>query len=912
MKINRPGMRGLLSIALIVLISGVAGYGSAKETDPRMTGLPELTKEEIQWQNKHMLKVKKIKLNDLGLKRVNQWRKKNNKIRIEKNAVPVSKIGNELEVAAGETVVSEISFPLPASDLPGNVDNSQLKYFPPIRSQGSLNSCGVFSGVYYTMTHMQALAKDLDAKNGGDSLRLSPKWAYNMVNGGTNSGSWYYWAYEIGQSHGISTWAEFPYDSDYRSWNRDPEVWETSLYRKFDQYGYVMDTHTEKGIDQVKQMLLNGYVLNFPTYINSWNWKTIGNDPDTIEDDPFVGKQCAYFVNGTLGYHAMTVVGYNDSVWVDINGNNIVDAGEKGAFRIANSWGTGWGESGFAWMAYDSLKNPSEVAGGPSANRIYGWSPSRAHWVTAKSSYQPKLIGRFTLNHLKRDQLRMTIGVSEIDASSPSTVQVPEMIYNQGGALGFDGTANASSATFVYDFTDLLPAASGMNRYYIGMQDDTAGDDAFLESFALIDVASGGLEIASMDNSLSTDAGQVYMAADYDYFDGNTAPVAQAFADTFSGQAPLPVSFDGSGSYDTDGSIVACHWDFGDGASQSGVSVDHTYENAGTFTATLTVTDDMGATASESMAIEATPDPSRVVFISDLTAELTSNPAGKTVKVTAAVMDHNSNPVSGSTIQGQWSGLVSGDVSGITGTDGTVTFVSRKTKKTGEIVFAVIRVDASGYTYDPDFDTFSFVSVSTDETVISQDPVADIQADTLSGQAPLDVFLDGRSSSDPDGDIVSYEWILDNGETYDGSTLDYTFYEAGTHEVLLMVTDAMGNTSTDTVTILVLSGQEKTMRVSEIAMDIQFLGKNAVGHALVTIVDLEGVPVNNAVVSGTWSGVVQSSLSDTTDAYGSVGFTSPKTKSSGVFVFTIENVAAEGYVYDSENNIETSDSIDIQ
>lgn len=35
----------------------------------------------------------------------------------------------------------------------------------------------------------------------------------------------------------------------------------------------------------------------------------------------------------------MTLVGYNDNIWVDINGNGIVDNGEKGAFKIANSWG---------------------------------------------------------------------------------------------------------------------------------------------------------------------------------------------------------------------------------------------------------------------------------------------------------------------------------------------------------------------------------------------------------------------------------------------------------------------------------------------------------------------------------------------------------------------------------------------
>ena len=68
------------------------------------------------------------------------------------------------------------------------MDNSTLRYFPPIRSQGSLGSCGQFSSVYYTLTHMTALARNWDAKSGGDSYRFSPKWTYNMLNGGENVG----------------------------------------------------------------------------------------------------------------------------------------------------------------------------------------------------------------------------------------------------------------------------------------------------------------------------------------------------------------------------------------------------------------------------------------------------------------------------------------------------------------------------------------------------------------------------------------------------------------------------------------------------------------------------------------------------------------------------------------------------
>jgi PKD repeat protein len=73
------------------------------------------------------------------------------------------------------------------------------------------------------------------------------------------------------------------------------------------------------------------------------------------------------------------------------------------------------------------------------------------------------------------------------------------------------------------------------------------------------------------------------------------APTAVLSASTQTGEAPQLVSFDAGASVD-DGTIVSYDWDFGDGTTDSGVVVDHTFASNGDYVVTLTVTDDESRT----------------------------------------------------------------------------------------------------------------------------------------------------------------------------------------------------------------------------------------------------------------------------------------------------------------------------
>ena len=80
----------------------------------------------------------------------------------------------------------------------------------------------------------------------------------------------------------------------------------------------------------------------------------------------------------------------------------------------------------------------------------------------------------------------------------------------------------------------------------------------------------------------------------------NRAPVA-AFDYTVDG---LDVSFDAGDSSDPDGRIATYAWDFGDGATGTGLTTTHSYAAPGGKTVTLTVTDDRGATGSGTQTVE--------------------------------------------------------------------------------------------------------------------------------------------------------------------------------------------------------------------------------------------------------------------------------------------------------------------
>jgi thermitase len=182
---------------------------------------------------------------------------------------------------------------------------------------------------------------------------------------------------------------------------------------------------------------------------------------------------------------------------------------------------------------------------------------------------------------------------------------------------------------------------------------------------------------------------------------GENQPPVAAF--TYS-CTDLTCDFDGSGSYDPDGSIVNYAWSFGDNTTGSGVTTSHTYQEGGTYTVILTVTDNDGAIGStdRSVTVSSGGGGDATMYVFDIAMSSKTAGLNRSAIAVVTIKDTDGNLVDGATVSATWSGAYSGSVSGVTGSNGAVSFESGKVRQANvTFTFTVDHVVKSGYTYDP-------------------------------------------------------------------------------------------------------------------------------------------------------------------------------------------------------------------
>lgn len=258
-------------------------------------------------------------------------------------------------------------------------------------------------------------------------------------------------------------------------------------------------------------------------------------------------------------------------------------------------------------------------------------------------------------------------------------------------------------------------------------------------------------------------------------------PVASVQVSSTGGLAPLPVTFDASGSYDPDGNIGWYRWKFGDGSPVKMVTsstISHTYTAPGVYEARLTVIDNDGNKGSFTTTITVTSANVPVPPIAQFTPSVTSGFGPLTVNFDAS----GSSDPDGSITMYRWN---FGDGSpvqlkttpGITHTYTTPGLYSAR--------LAVIDNDGKK-------DIFT-VQITVLNSNAPQPPTASIQVPSTSGELPFTVNFDASGSSDPDGNIVLYRWNFGDGTIVQyGQTISHTFTQVGTFTTMLAVFDNDG------------------------------------------------------------------------------------------------------------------------
>ena len=264
----------------------------------------------------------------------------------------------------------------------------------------------------------------------------------------------------------------------------------------------------------------------------------------------------------------------------------------------------------------------------------------------------------------------------------------------------------------------------------------------------------------------------------YRFYDTSVPPIASFTASSSTPLVGDTVTFNGSGSFDPDGSIQSYSWDFGDGFSASGVVVTHTYSTYGEYEVTLVVTDFDNLTGSETASIRVLALPSALFAFGP----------PKPLEGASVTFDASkSTDPDGNISEYRWEWGDGSDPSLATQSVADHTFA-----KFGEYLVKLTVTDTDGLTDSTSASVRVFAPPSAAFTFSPASPHA--------GQV---VTLNGSASFHPDSQIVSYEWDLGDGSTGTGPIVQHRFSAAGSYLVALTIMESEGFTATayDTLSV---------------------------------------------------------------------------------------------------------------
>jgi hypothetical protein len=238
--------------------------------------------------------------------------------------------------------------------IPAAWDNTQeTDYFPGILNQGTYNSCAQAAGIGYTFTYEINRVKQVAAST--NEHKYHHHFTWNFLNYGGNNGSWTPDGWDIIINNGIPPKSNYIEDPDEKEWHTGFNDYYIGTKNSIAEDGY-MPLSDISDLEEVKNYLYTHGELDSDEGGLAVFYKNSGFTYATATVGGTPGNNQIIKAWGTSDLHAMTIVGYDDGVGYDYNGNgtveNVGDLGnwELGCFIVANSWGTGWLNDGFAYV----------------------------------------------------------------------------------------------------------------------------------------------------------------------------------------------------------------------------------------------------------------------------------------------------------------------------------------------------------------------------------------------------------------------------------------------------------------------------------------------------------------------------------------------------------------------------------
>lgn len=258
----------------------------------------------------------------------------------------VPKLTDEVRAIRAAAAAWTPSKPLEGS-LPASVDNSKLKYFPKIFDQKG-GSCAQSSGIRYLFTYEMNRLLDRDAQ-ASDANTFSYFYTWNFLNDGIDQGGFAEQGLNIARQQGAMSLADFPDPSSYFTfkWASGYDRYTRAMQNRVKEI-ISFEVTSQEGVDLARRYLYDagdgsayGGILSYSALATGWSFDSNYSGPSETGYTYMLTKLA------TDGAHAMTIVGYDDTV-------EFVKDGQihKGAFIVVNSYGTWWGDEGRYYLPY--------------------------------------------------------------------------------------------------------------------------------------------------------------------------------------------------------------------------------------------------------------------------------------------------------------------------------------------------------------------------------------------------------------------------------------------------------------------------------------------------------------------------------------------------------------------------------